>query len=420
MVALGKTLMPIQLQQKIFNRNIRLMLGAVACVGFSFVGLHSVLFNLYLVRLGFGTKFIGAAHGSMMLLITLFSFPGGWLGRKFGGRICMTIGMGVAAAYGLIPLAGYSSSLLQPVLIFTGMCCLGLGGALFVANLPSFIMANCGADERNRAFAIRGATTRVFAFVGSLVGGFLPGLISSVFNFSLDGPKAFGAALLLAPLIFALGFVFMLLTVKAEDVLRETAGEKEEAMPVRAILVASLILLLVSGGFRSAVTFFNVYMDVRLETSTSLIGSVVAVAQLLGVPAALFMPALVKRLGRPRALAVTMAMLFVSLIGFAFLRHWAAASVLFCVVVALLAIHESAYAAHGQELVSPGWRPIMGGALAAAMGIGTGAIGIGGGFLIDGWGYQPLFLLGAGLAFAGAILFVWRFRLKNGARLVSE
>ena len=83
------------------------MLGAAACIGFSFVGLHAVLFNLYLVRLGYGTEFIGAVHGSMMLLMTASSFPAGWLGRKLGSRFGMALGMAFAVGYGLIPLAEY-------------------------------------------------------------------------------------------------------------------------------------------------------------------------------------------------------------------------------------------------------------------------------------------------------------------------
>ena len=56
------------------------------------------------------------------------------------------------------------------------------------------------------------------------------------------------------------------------------------------------------------------------------------------------------------------------------------------------------------ETVAPEWRSMAYGAISMAMGSGFGTASYGGGYLIAKWGYNTLFLLGAGVSLLAFIV----------------
>src|SRR5437763_6343971 len=76
-----------------FNRSIHLWLLAFAAAGFTYFGVQAVLFNLYLLRLGFEPQFIGLLIGSGQLVFALAALPSGELGRRVGVRGAFAAGM---------------------------------------------------------------------------------------------------------------------------------------------------------------------------------------------------------------------------------------------------------------------------------------------------------------------------------------
>jgi hypothetical protein len=58
-----------------FNRSIHLWLLGFAIAGFTYFGVQAGLFNLYLLRLGFGPQFIGLLVGSGQVLCALAALP---------------------------------------------------------------------------------------------------------------------------------------------------------------------------------------------------------------------------------------------------------------------------------------------------------------------------------------------------------
>ena len=159
-------------------------------------------------------------------------------------------------------------------------------------------------------------------------------------------------------------------------------------------------------------TFFNVYLDTRLQVSTALIGALVGVGQLLAVPAALATPILAARWGIARTAAIGSAGIALSLVPLAFFSHWAAAGLSFMGVIALASIRRPLMTVYSMELVRPAWRAAMSGATTMAVGLSWAAIAWGGGYLIAALGYRSLFLSGAGLTGAGALLF-WAYFLQR-------
>ena len=63
-----------------FNRDIHLYLFASGLIGFClFSGIYSLLFNLYLLRLGYGPTFVGQVNAVGGLAFALSSLPSSFL-----------------------------------------------------------------------------------------------------------------------------------------------------------------------------------------------------------------------------------------------------------------------------------------------------------------------------------------------------
>jgi MFS family permease len=395
---------------KQFNRNVRLLFGLTACIGFGYMGVHAVLLNLFLVRLGFGPEYIGKVHGTLLLLVTLFSFPAGWLGRRFGSRSMALVGTAIAVAYGLIPLSGYITISNRSVFILVSIGIFGIGTTLVLANIPPFIMGNTTPEERNRVFASYGAVLAFFAFIGSLVAGLLPGLFAAAFGFELTDPHAYGIALHGVPLVFGLGSMLMLLTKRTDAADEPKQTPRRTKAPVTIMLTFALLDLLVFGSIRCAIVFFNVYMDVRLNAPTALIGVMASLGQILAALSALLMPVLAKKLGRYRSLILVITVIIAGLLILAFVPLWLAAGLGFSLIILVIEVYKALFSVQSQEMVSQEWRAVMSGTASAARGLGSFFLVYGGGYIIVEAGYKALFTSGAALALLGLVLLTVRLR----------
>src|SRR3990170_3840589 len=68
-----------------FSRNARLFLSYALLSGLG-TGIWNVMFNIYLLRLGYETTFVGLFWMVDMLFHGLFAFPAGLIGDKIGRR----------------------------------------------------------------------------------------------------------------------------------------------------------------------------------------------------------------------------------------------------------------------------------------------------------------------------------------------
>src|SRR5262245_34981756 len=80
-----------------FHRSIWRYLLVWALLSFSYFGVQSVLLNLYLLRLGFGSPFIGMLAASGQLIWAVAALPAGVLGRRVGLRTALVAGSALLA-----------------------------------------------------------------------------------------------------------------------------------------------------------------------------------------------------------------------------------------------------------------------------------------------------------------------------------
>ena len=98
---------------RLFNRDVRLYMVTLGLIGFSYFGITSVLLNLYLLRLGYGTEFIGLVNGIVAVGFAGFSLPAGIIGGRWGTRRAMIAGVSlIVTAFALLPAAELVSGML--------------------------------------------------------------------------------------------------------------------------------------------------------------------------------------------------------------------------------------------------------------------------------------------------------------------
>jgi MFS family permease len=399
-----------------FNRDVYLYLIATALMGFTIDGgIYSVLFNLYLLRLGHGPELIGLVNSAGLITFASFSLPAGLLGSRWGGRRMMLAGLYLMiVGCSLLPFVEFMPLDWQVSwLIFTYVPTF-LGLSLFFVNAAPFIMEVITPEERSQVFSVQVALWALAGFTGSLVGGFLPGFFATFLNSSLNEPDPYRyplwlAAILLLPAIIAMS------TTRPVDT-KQAPQEKKPGISLNqmgllmlgVVAMMALIRLLQVASMGTASTFINVYLDTNLHVSTATIGLLSALARLLSVPAALLTPFLSARRGSASVVVWASLGSTLSMLPLIFIPHWLAAGLSFMGVVALSSLRYSAFMVYSMELAPPDWRSTMSGAGEMAAGFSFALMALSGGYIIATLGYHTLFLIGFALSLVGTLLF-WAY-----------
>ena len=398
-----------------FSRDVRLFLVTSALTGFCFMGVYLVLFNLYLVRLGYGLEFIGLVNAAGLLVNAFGCVLAGVVGRRWGTRRSMIAGIGVMSlGLTLAPLAEFTTAGMRDAALLVTYSLGWMGMALYNVNMDVYLTAATSQEERGHAFSVMLAIWSLAGFVGSLLGGIMPGLVSGVLGVSLDDPSPYRYPLLLAAVLFAGGIPALLC---AQDVgAHESADDAGEAGPAPYVLVGVLVVvqILQAAGEIAPRIFFNVYLDTALLVPASVIGTLAAVAQIVSVPAALATPLLISRCGSGRTFLRSSLLLALSVLPLALIPHWLGAGLGFMGVMALAMVWRAPFVMYRMDRVHPSWRTLMNGATVMALGLSGALVSFGGGRLVEGVGYRNVFLISAGMTVAGIAVFWLYDRRRQG------
>jgi len=396
-----------------------------------FGGIYSVLLNLYLLRLGYGPQFVGAVNASGSLAFAAFSLLSGMLGRRWGNRRMIMGGVCFAViGHGLLPLATGIAGEPQAYWLLGTFALGSIGMNMYFVNIFPFLMAKTQPQERNRIFSLQVAIWPLAAFSGALLGGFLPGWLAGLFNVAVGAPSTYGYSLALAAVVLIPAAIFLYRTSEGHEKLEAAKGRLKEAAnpqqlkatkpkitgaarpPYGLILAMAGVTLFQTIGESVVRMFYNTYLDDALKLSTEMIGGLSASGQLLAVVAALSSPVLAARWDRGRIIAWGSVGIAGCLVPLALVPLWWAAGLSYMALIGMGALRRPVYILFQQELVVPAWRVTMSSAVAMAYGIGSSLIGLGGGYLIAGWGYKPFFLTGSTLVLVGVLLF-WGYFMRG-------
>ena len=413
------------------NRQVRSYLCAEGLSGFTVDGgIYAVLFNLYLLRLGYSPTFIGAVNAAGLLAFGLWSLPAGLLGRRWGNQRLLIVGLGMMAiGCSALSLAECMPPTWQAHWLITTYVCIHMGLALHIANATPFVMGLTSATERHHAFALASALWFLAGFVGNLLGGWVPTLFVAALGTSLHQPAPYRYTLALA------GFCLIRPSWRCTPPVQPRAaawhshGGSGDESPAVGLDGWHGDTAAGDGGWLG-LSLSQRLFGCRPGAPTTIIGTLLALGRLGAVPAALLAPLLVARWNKRRLIIGATTGIALSLMPLVLLPHWGAATLSFIGVVALTAIRIPTFLVYSMEAVAPEHRTIMSGANEMANGLGFAIIGLGGGYIITAFGYRPLFLISACLTVVGTLVFWWccsegtavrgRPRSLGGLRLSSS
>ena len=382
------------------------MLFSTAVVGLTIQnGIYPMLFNLYLLRLGYDVGFIGVVNAAGMLSTAIFSLPAGALAGRFGIRRTMTAGMALAVLFhGLLPLVAYLPSGQEALTLATRIAGSFAITLYTVSSIP-FLMNTTREEERPHAYAIRQTMWPVFGFLGTFLGGLMPAAFAGMLNVPAGDAAPYRWPLVLSCLLCIPAVVALWAT---DDANCEPAPEGPR-LPADGFPRAAFAAMLAVSFFRTACvgvvrTFFNVYLDDGLELPTSQIGTLYAIAQIASAPAPLIAPWFMKRWGNGATAAVASLGEVLFALPLALVPHWAAAGVGRSGIAGRSSIGFAALGIYQMEIIAPRWRPAMAGATNMAAGFSWALLSWVGGYTIAWASYPVLFLAGAGLTALGALI----------------
>jgi MFS family permease len=410
-----------------YGRDVRFILLVSALMGFTIDGgIYPVVFNLYMLRMGFGTEFIGLVNSAGLLVFALASLPAGALGGRFGPKRMMLVGILLCLlGSATLPMADLLRAEWQRGWIFTSYIILYLGVAFYYVNCSPVLISSTPGKERTRVIAVQSAMIGVFAFAGGMIAGFLPGILSTDFGWQVNSPAPYRIPLIISALAL---IPAVMLIARTGPILAhiDTHEGDEKGAPAAgasfagAIIAMSVIRFLQVAGVGSMVTFFNVYMDEALGAPTSLIGTLSAVSRLLAVPAALATPYITRRLGNGATAVWVSFLVVIFMLPLALVPSWQGAGLSYVAVLACTSIRYPAFFVYIMEITPSQLRPTMSGAGEMSAGLSFALIALVGGYIIAGYSYSALFLFAAGMTAVGTTMFWAYLRREQRIREMSH
>ncbi len=276
--------------------------------------------------------------------------------------------------------------------------------------------------NRDAQFSMRTALLPLAGFVGSLIGGWLPGLLADARGLSPAAVGPYRDALLLAAPLYLPALLAMLRAGEAERKTpdRDTPDRDQKprnlsrAIPYGIILPLVVVDMMRLSAEVGLLGFFNVYLDTGLGAGTSRIGLIVGVAPLIAGGAALATPRASRRLGHRLTIMISMVGMALFLLPLALPQTLLAAVIGYTGAMVLSSMAASSLSVFRMERVGAALWGLMAGAAATGQGVGEATVLFAGGFIITGAGFPAYFLTVAAVALVGA-LCLWLLVPKDPA-----
>jgi len=255
-------------------------------------GIFDVIFNLYILDLGFHEDFLGLMLAVNLLASSMASVPAGLLCDRFNKRKMMAA-FGLLSFLSLVPLFLTGSPAVLLFFSAVGGACGSVGA---VCATP-FLTENCETDTV-RIFSLNSAFSWMASIIGCTVGGILPRLF---LRFTTMG--TYRPTMLVSLMLLLAGWAILLLMKDGR-----ARGAAKKPMSIRFspnLLKFTLVSALTGVGTGAIVPYFNVYFIKVLGASSSEIGVVFAVTNALMVVGFTLTPRITSWLGKARATAFT-------------------------------------------------------------------------------------------------------------------
>lgn len=312
----------------LFSYNARLYMLHIIGMDMIF-GTWGVLFNLYLLKVGFTAEFIGLRAMLGGIAMAVAAIPAGYLSDRLGRKLSFILGDGIGAALSLVAIfsTNYWVLLLTPVV-----------GALFSAMHgvaePAFMAENSDRRERVHLFSVSSGVRTLAVMGGQLLVAALPITADSNVIHIYRWATVVGIAGWFLSLLPA---VLLKQTAKPDETPQVRHPARQDGSPSDAdestqtsgtafarlqsripflrpirnpVTVLKLVLVsaAVATGAGFVIPLFNLYFHEGMHAHEHTIGHTFAIGSAMLSFSALLAPFVADRLGKVRSILITRAL----------------------------------------------------------------------------------------------------------------
>lgn len=281
------------------GRDIHLFL-VYALTSYLGIGVFALMFNLYLVQLGYDEGFIGAFNAVYTLTMGITCLGIGFLINRFGNWTCMVVGTIEFTAAMLAMCFATDGWLLLTLVAFNGV-----GSAFILTNQMPFVIEWTPKPHTATIAALSSALNSASVMLGSLIGGVLPGVIALAGSADAESVIAYRWTLVLGAALTGLSLLPMLAmgAVRREKhhhdfrvAHAQLPNHRVRRQARRDIIALTLLGLFLAFGVGAIEPFYNVLLE-EMGTPTSTIGLIFALSGLVTTGVSLAGPALARKIG---------------------------------------------------------------------------------------------------------------------------
>lgn len=312
-------------------------------------GIYGVIFNLYVLKLGYHEDFLGLLLSIIYVSTGLFALPAAVLCDRIGRKrtlIISSVMLAVALALLYTITAGW--------MLIAMSALYGIATSFSAVAGSPFMAENSSRDDRMRLFSMNSFVYTLAAIFGSLIGGSAPGLLTNIAGYDVSGLLPYRITLYLS-LAAVLITIIPLLMIKEKDrpVMNSLERYRLVAKVIRTPHIQKLVLvnILIGIGAGMIVPFFNVYFYKVLTASTGQIGVIFSAGQIIMAAGLLIVPLLVGRFGKVRTIALTQLLSIPFLILIAVTMNIYVAAFAYIMRMTLMNMANPAIASFNMEMV---------------------------------------------------------------------
>lgn len=375
-------------------------------------GVSQVLFNLYLLELGYGESFAGQVASVNGFGLALAAIPAGLLAERRGRRSTLVVGAVLEGA-GMVVRA----LVVSPGWILGASAAAGIGQSMLAVASPPFLTEHSTPRERTHLFSAYFATILLAAVAGSALGGGLPLLLAHAGPLAGDLGLRYRIVLLAGALLPLAAALPLALAGR----LHETAIANEpapDARGARAVLVPlGVNAFLIGAGAGLVIPFMNLYFARRFDCSSGQIGVFFAAAQVLTACAALLGPTFARQWGKLRVAVAFQLLSLPFLVTLGAERHLALAVVAFWLRATFMQAAQPLQGAFVMEALPAALRARSMSVTNTVWNLGWAVSATGSGWVIERFGFAVPFYLTAALYATAAVVFWRAFRHLREERI---
>jgi MFS family permease len=268
-----------------------------------YVGISNVIFNMYILKLGYNEQSVGLLISASLVATGLFAFPAAQCCDRMGSKTCLIIS-GIMTAVSLFLL--YTVTSLEMLLVPSVL------NGIF-ATIPTvigvpFLMENTTPGDRLHLFSFNYGAFVIATTIGTALGGNLPHISSLFFVIPPISVEAYRFTPMISLIVAVIAIVPLLFI---RDGKRSCRKQGDMGAFVRKLFVSrtvrQLVMISCMIGMWAGliVPFFNVYFNKMLHAPPGQIGFIFSLAEGSMITGAAIVPYVAARFGKVKTVSLT-------------------------------------------------------------------------------------------------------------------